>query len=360
MLRDLEDRQDCDSGKVAGASPTIARQNAPMTRGGKWSLAIGVMLILLATGLWSWHNQWWQVPMEQPLDTVIPAQAGIHNPPNPMDSHLRGNDSNPENQSATTDNTTEPTIDPVVEELEVQQPEPKPSVAQQAEKQTIADQPTEVSSAPPPKELVLQQPLPEAKQQVSAIIPSASTLDQKAADTARELVADGQFSRARRLLEQHLQQYPQAGKSALALAQLHLDNGDHGALNQLLAATSALSPAQATLLQARSLLAQQQPDNAKSLLEKSPPTVEQHPDYHALLAGLYHNSGQHRAAATLYNRLVEIQPDSPIYWLGLAVALDALRDGNALQAFQRTRALNSNPDIQRYIEQRIAALSNDR
>ncbi|MGS2723588.1 hypothetical protein ACVBEJ_07560 [Porticoccus sp. GXU_MW_L64] len=124
-----------------------------------------------------------------------------------------------------------------------------------------------------------------------------------------------------------------------------------------IAASSATENRQAIQTKARNLLAQGDLAGAAGQLESIQPSLSQHPDHYALLAGIYHKQGQHQQAAELYNQLVQIERDNAIYWLGLAVALDAMQDRNALRAFQTTRQLNNNPDVAAYVEQRIQQLN---
>ncbi|MDM3870896.1 tetratricopeptide repeat protein [Porticoccus sp. W117] len=125
-----------------------------------------------------------------------------------------------------------------------------------------------------------------------------------------------------------------------------------------IAASSATQQRQAVQEEARKLLAQGQLTAASERLEAIRPSIDQHPDHYALLAGIYHKQGQPQKAVELYGQLVEIERDNAIYWLGLAVALDAIQDRNALGAFQTTRQLNNNPDVAAYVERRISQLKN--
>ena len=124
------------------------------------------------------------------------------------------------------------------------------------------------------------------------------------------------------------------------------------------AASAATQNRQAILEQAQQLATAGNLAGAAEKLESIQPDMQQHPGHYALLAGIYHKQGQHQQAAELYGQLVDIERDNAIYWLGLAVALDAMQDRNALGAFQTTRQLNSNPDVAAYVERRIEQLIN--
>ncbi|MCV6605927.1 MAG: hypothetical protein OIF34_11520, partial [Porticoccaceae bacterium] len=122
------------------------------------------------------------------------------------------------------------------------------------------------------------------------------------------------------------------------------------------AASAATQKREAIQAEARVLLTQGNLNAAASQLESIQPDIQQHPDHYALLAGIYHKQEQHQQAAQLYSQLVGVAQDNAIYWLGLAVALDAMQDRNALGAFQTTRQLNKNPDVAAYVERRIDEL----
>lgn len=110
---------------------------------------------------------------------------------------------------------------------------------------------------------------------------------------------------------------------------------------------------------ARYLLHNKQYGTAIALLRQSPvPSVAGDTEYHGLLAALLQESGQYDEAAGMYARLLQIRPENPIWWLGLAVSMD--QSGNfeqARNAYQR--ALNL-PKLDRttreYIKSRLEVL----
>jgi hypothetical protein len=63
-------------------------------------------------------------------------------------------------------------------------------------------------------------------------------------------------------------------------------------------------------------------------------------------------------AANHYRRLLSVFGDKPAYWLGFALAQDALNQPQvAAQAYQRVNQYaDLQPQVRTYVQQRIAAL----
>lgn len=98
---------------------------------------------------------------------------------------------------------------------------------------------------------------------------------------------------------------------------------------------------------------------AISLLEGHEPSIEHYQNYYSLKAGLYYETGNYSESSTLYRKLLHVDYTNPIYWLGLAVSLDKLEDGKALQAFHYASYYSGKKsDVKRYIEKNIILVSN--
>ena len=66
------------------------------------------------------------------------------------------------------------------------------------------------------------------------------------------------------------------------------------------------------------------------------PTVAADVEFYGLLAAAYQRQGETSQAAAVYRRLAEQEPRGGIWWLGLAIALEGLRDGEgAKNAYQQ-------------------------
>lgn len=130
------------------------------------------------------------------------------------------------------------------------------------------------------------------------------------------------------LLEDGLRQYPEQSAWSRLLARIHMDAGN------LVLAREALS--------------------------RNVPAIASDPDYHALYAAVLQKLAVHIDAAMIYRNLVNVQPDNGLWWMGLAISLEAIsRNKDALFAYRN--ALNGQsltPETHRYIVERIRYLDN--
>ena len=202
---------------------------------------------------------------------------------------------------------------------------------------------------------------PAAASQATAklqVVRSEQWRDEQMAVEANTLMAKGQWEAARLQLQAFLAAYPQAPKSTQALFHLLLQQGDLVAAQALVQSAGFLPGPQLSQLTARLFLAKNDAGAALQVLEKQPPVYRQQVDFMALLAGAYQKAGRYRDAAGAYQQLLQRQGDNSGYWLGLAVALDALNEsGSALVAFQRASQGKQSAEVARYIAARINALS---
>ncbi len=122
-----------------------------------------------------------------------------------------------------------------------------------------------------------------------------------------------------------------------------------------------LNPGQPELrkLVAHSLLSLQQHQAALTQLDADPvPAVAADPDYHALRAAIYQEVGEYAQAAQLYARLLEQRPREPLWWLGLAIALEQQGLATGARDAYRTALDVSGlrPDLERFVQERLQQL----
>lgn len=124
------------------------------------------------------------------------------------------------------------------------------------------------------------------------------------------------------------------------------------AMDDLARASQVLSRARAVLpgdpvlreLQARLWLQQGRMQAARALLERAPPPLHRHPNYHALLASLYQQTGDTRRAASTYRSLLATDAGVAVWWVGLAVALEGEAQAHAAaRAYARALSLKTLP-----------------
>lgn len=207
--------------------------------------------------------------------------------------------------------------------------------------------------------------LPEPKTPVTSelqVTPNREWQDQQAEVDARALMAQGQLQSARVQLEGFLRQQGTANRASQLLCQIYLEQGDITAASELLASSnSALWPAvNRARLRAQWYLAKGDQQAALTTLEEFLSEAETDEAYRALMASVYHSTGHYHESAANYRRLLSTFGEKFAYWLGLALALDELKQhASAVEAYRR--AQNFQPiqrEVQQYIEQRITALTN--
>lgn len=99
--------------------------------------------------------------------------------------------------------------------------------------------------------------------------------------------------------------------------------------------------------------------SAIALLSGLRPAVQEAPEHYALLAALEQRAGDYDNAAMLYKHLVELRPDSGVWWMGLGISLEHLnKPQQAMLAYRRAASSGSlEPAVQKFVDGRIAALS---
>ncbi len=191
------------------------------------------------------------------------------------------------------------------------------------------------------------------------IQPNPAWQDQQMVIQADALIAQGNDDAAVLGLQQFVAQHQQPRKSAVRLFDLYIQQRNNEAARLLLQqANDYLSVTDHTRLTAQLLTAQGQHAAALAVLEKKREQAEQDESYRALLAALYHKAARYQESANHYRRLLDNFGEKPAYWLGLALALDALQqNASALEAYRRIGLQDAQPQVKEYVAQRIAALS---
>lgn len=143
---------------------------------------------------------------------------------------------------------------------------------------------------------------------------------------ALKLIEQGQKDLAIDMLEDGLKKYPEHTDWSKLLARIYIDNKNFISSEEVLARTM--------------------------------PSISEDPEYHALYAATLQNLSKHEQAALTYRNLVQVQPNNGIWWMGLAISLEAIsRKKDAMFAYRN--ALNGQlltPDTQRFILERIRYL----
>ena len=190
------------------------------------------------------------------------------------------------------------------------------------------------------------------------VTPNAGWQDQQLAQQARELMQQGKSPQAITLLKNFIVTEPAPQRSTSLLLDIYLQQGNDAAAEILLAHATYLPAVSIARYKALILSARGDNAGAISLLEKNLSAAEADEDYRALLASLYHKTGNYSQSVLSYQRMLRSFGDKPAYWLGLALAYDGLsQPADALQAYTHLREFAQlQPQVSTYIDQRIAAL----
>lgn len=191
-----------------------------------------------------------------------------------------------------------------------------------------------------------------------SISPNTKWQDQQQAQQAQLLIAQGQDDVATVKLQDFIARATEPRESVKALLDIYAAQEKTDAMQALMAQANYLSDVERSFYAAKIAIIQQQDTQAIQLLEAHLDKAEQHEHYRALLAGLYQRTGMHVEAATHYRRLLATFGDKPAYWLGFALAQDALDQAQvAAQAYMRVNQYaDLQPQVRTYVQQRIAAL----
>lgn len=214
----------------------------------------------------------------------------------------------------------------------------KPAVlAEGSPKKTPRPKPVPVAAAAQPSTPKAAAPQAAAVPAPVAVktLPTAAALLQE----ARGLLNNGQDGLAAERLEQAVNLEPTAFAAREQLAELHLRHGRRAAALELWQAGVRVAPAEVHWRKrlARALLEDGNGGGAIEQLQAgAQPTVAADVEFYGLLAAAYQRQGQPSLAAAVYRRLAEQEPRGGIWWLGLAIALEGLRDGEgAKNAYQQ-------------------------
>ncbi len=187
---------------------------------------------------------------------------------------------------------------------------------------------------------------------------NAESQDQRQAEQARQLVAQGQFSDAIIALQAFIAKTHVSQESTRVLLDIFVEQENVAAIEALLSHADYLNQLDKQFYSAKVAIIQQREDRAIELLEAQAAEAEEREAYRALLAGLYQRAGKYAEAANAYRRMLGSFGEKPSYWLGFALAQDSLSQRQtARQAYLRVAEYaDLQPEVRAYIQQRLLAL----
>ena len=186
-------------------------------------------------------------------------------------------------------------------------------------------------------------------------------LDERLLAEARGLYANRNFREADEKILGVLKQQPSHVHARLLYASALINRGEINMAAQVLEAGLKLNPGTSewAKIYARILVNQGQTGQAIDVLAGALPEISSDNDYYALYAALLQRVSRHDEASEYYRLLLAQQPENGLWWMGLAISLDALkRMEDALYSYHKAlegQALNQ--ELREYVLQQIERLS---
>lgn len=229
-----------------------------------------------------------------------------------------------------------------------------------------------VAAAPVADEPQKQIVAPESNPTVAEIVedPFAATIskkhtplsrDQQAYRSGLEQLKQGGIVAAEASFNQALLLNPELLDARLQLVGLLQQQMKRDKAESFLQQGLLLAPESSDLRKtyAHLLLQDQRQGEAIDLLKTEPlPGIVHDLEYHALLAALFQDSGQFKAASSIYAQLVQLRPQEALWWMGLAISLEQSGSfDRARDAYQQALSLPGlSPDLKNYIQSRLQTL----
>jgi len=190
---------------------------------------------------------------------------------------------------------------------------------------------------------------------------TAQQIADKSYKKALELVEQNHLNQAIDQLETLLTESPDFLLARKTLVILLIEQHRFGAAKVFLQEGLRQTPRSAALVKLYAQILASEGNNREALLvlQQASPSLEQDPDYYALMAALQQRLGNPRMAAQLYQQLLRVHVDNPTWWMGVGIALETTKQFNgALQAYKRAAITGTlEPNLQAFVEAKIHQLS---
>lgn len=174
------------------------------------------------------------------------------------------------------------------------------------------------------------------------------------------LAAQGKTTEAVSLLNEILTKNPEFTVARIKLVSLLLEQNDDTLAQKILKVGLLQEPHYPPYIKLKAHLLVKQGKSAEALrsLLVAPPDLKDDKDYHAFIAALYQQNGQHEHARNTYERLLVLEPNNATWWMGLGISLENIGEKNdAMEAYRIASNDESlKASIKEFLESRLSAL----
>lgn len=372
MLLDLERRR--ASGEERNRIPDHVRAlpgNASRETPFSQPLIIGGILILLAAaggGLW-----WYKALPGLAKPPLIPTSVELEQ--RNADSATRQMSLDLARVPAPTESPADATAPSGISAQSIIVSEPPPWASPRGEppvaaRNTPSPEPAREPAPPAAAPVAAVSPPPAAKPAPAAVATNpAAGIDKRVRDQTPRQRADAEYARGAAALHQGRLTEARAGFEAA----LQIDPAHHGARQALAGVLlDVKQPAEAMLvlqeglqiapaqfgfamMAARLHVERGELDAAVQTLARSAEYAGNSADYSGFYAGLLQRQKRHADAIDMFDRALQLRPNTGVWLLGMGISLEALgRGAEALEAFRRAKASgNLSQDLQSYADQRL-------
>ncbi len=243
----------------------------------------------------------------------------------------------------------------VAEAWTVSEPVVDSSLDKQVEHFSIApskSSETKVLSLPPQHNIAQFE-----KREAQLSIEEEASSDYRQALKCRE---NGEFLQAEKYLQTALMQMPTHHAARVELATLYLKRNQLEETEMLMSEGLRLDENNPDFLRLLAMVydRREDPDKALALLIKVKDSRKQDKNYVAFLGHIYHQTGRFQLARQQYYRLLQEEPENPLWLLGVSIALDG--EGQKEAALEGYRKITGDgsldPHVLQYVSERIKAL----
>jgi tetratricopeptide (TPR) repeat protein len=187
---------------------------------------------------------------------------------------------------------------------------------------------------------------------------SFSSIDAEVAKTAAKNIKNNRLLLAENTLKNFISENPKAYYSFQRLFNLYLSQQRLSDAENLIAKGKHLPGEWFSYMVGQILARRADYTGAMRALNSHSPEMYEITGYYALKAGLLHKLNEDQQAVDIYRQLLALDNRNPNYWLGLSVALDALKSTETASAYKQVLTIApANAAYIEYVQRRVTELT---